>query len=314
MRVQCPHCNKDVTLPNEKAEQATSCPACGNIFTAPALMNAMPDEPTPPPPPPTPPVRQYTPPTPSPPAAPTILASSVTTTPTPSMSSMLDCRCRVTFSKRVVHWIGPIALVLLFILSFFTWVAASPGGIPVYTQSAWGVLGGVFSADITGEKVFSREADLKLQTGFSFLMFITLIALIPMMLIGVGSLLEKYFKVPVPDVLSQIWPKRLPVLAGASLVIFLLLSLQLVFGLGLESTTTAMADSRFSVPQETETSEAKLLRDLKRGEEISRLGVRRTGWLWLAYLSSAAAAVGFALELALEQRGDRPDPMIQLKW
>ena len=102
-------------------------------------------------------------------------------------------------------------------------------------------------------------------------------------------------------------------LAGASLAIFLLLSLQLVFGLGLESATAAMADSRFPAA-ETETSEAKLLRDFKRGEEVSRLGVRRTGWLWLAYLSSAAAAVGFALELALEQRGDRPDPMIQLKW
>ena len=308
MRVQCPHCNKDVTLPNDKAEQATACPICGNVFTAPALMNAQPDES----PPPTPPVRQYTPPIPPPAAAPVPPPPVAPVTP-PDSSAWEPC-CRLTISKRIVHWIGPIALVLLFVLSFFTWVAAAPGGYPVYTQSAWGVLGGGFSADITGEKVLGREADLKGHVGFSFLMFIALIVLIPMVLIGLGELLEKYHKVPVPDAISHLWPKRLPILAGASLLIFVLLSMQLIFGLGLESATTVMAENRYAAPNETETSEQKMLRDLKRAEEVSRLGVRRTGWLWLAYLASAAAAVGFALELALEHRGDRSDPAIEFKW
>ena len=160
MRVTCPHCSKEVTLPNEKAEQAVACPSCHNIFTAPALMNALPDLPSPPPPPPppaaaptsTPPVRQYTPPT---PAAPPLSA------PPRSASPGLDPCCRLTISKRVVHWIGPVALILLCVLSFFTWLAASPGGYPVYTQSAWSVAGGVFSPDITGEKVMNRETDLE---------------------------------------------------------------------------------------------------------------------------------------------------------
>jgi hypothetical protein len=305
MRVQCPHCKQDVTLPNEKAEQAVSCPSCAQIFNAPALMNAMPDEPAP-----TPPVRQYVPPI--APASPPPPAPSVA--PPIATSSGLETCCRMSISKQVVHWVGPVALLLLFVLSFFTWVAGSPAGQTVYTQNAWGVLGGVFSTDITGEKVLNREADLKSRAGFSFSMFLTLVALIPALLIGLGELVEKYHKIPIPDVIEKLWPKRLPVLTGISILIFALLSFQLIFGLGLESAAKAMADNRFPAPAETETSDQMMTREFKRAEEISRLGIRRTCWLWLAYLSSVAAAVGFALELALEHRGARPEPAIEFKW
>jgi hypothetical protein len=305
MRVQCPHCKQNVTLPNEKAEQAVSCPACGQIFTAPAMMNALPDEPAP-----TPPARQFVPPV-SPPVSPAPAPSSA---PPIVTGSGLEPCCRLTISKRVVHWIGPIALLVLFVLSFFTWVAGSPAGQTVYSQSAWGVFGGVFSTDITGERVLNRESDLKHYSSLGWSMILALLLMIPTMLIGLGELIEKYHKIPIPDAIEKLWPKRMPALAGASLFIFLMLSFQITFGLGLESAAKAMAENRFPVPAETETTEQSLNREFKRAEEISRLGIRRTGWLWLAYLSSAAAAAGFALELALEHRGARPEPVIEFKW
>lgn len=300
MRVLCPHCQKTVTIPNEKAEQPTTCPECGHIFNAPALMNALPDEPAPPPP-----VRQYTPPatsqSPPPPTA-------------PSAATNAEAKARLTLPKTVVPWIGPVALILLFLLSFATWIAAAPGGNAVYTQSAWSVLGGGFSTDITGEKVLNRETDLRTRSAVSFSMLLVMLLLVPSVVIAAIDLAEEYITVPIPDAIIHLWPKRRILLAGTSAAIFVLLSLQLMLGLGLESAALAMAENRYVAPMESETSESKLKRDIERGVEVSRLGIRRTGWLWLAYLCSASAAIGFGLELGLQRRGDRPDPAMELIW
>lgn len=325
MRVQCPHCEKTVTLDNSKAEQPTPCPACGNIFTAPALLNALPDEPpAAPPAPPTPAPTVAPPPAAvAPPAAVPVAAQE-----SPSGSEPI---CRVTLNRRVIHWVGPVAVILLFLLSFFTWVAASPGGIPVYTQSAWGVMTGGFSTDITGEEVFGMEKSLNDSGSFSFWMFLFLMLLLPTVIVAVGELFQQYVTVPVPDVINALWPRRLPALTIASLLLFALLGWQMLSGMGLESAVARHAEGKFPPPTEKKASpvgdegkdatwqapaaenlKQRAVRELKRGEEMSRLGVRRTNWLCLAFWATVIASAGFLLEMWLERRGPK-DPVIEMR-
>ncbi|MBX7106391.1 MAG: zinc-ribbon domain-containing protein [Gemmataceae bacterium] len=302
MRVQCPHCQKTVTLDNSQAEKPSPCPSCGNIFTAPALLQAMPDipepVPAPAPPPRVEPVTLPAPPTPT-----------AATPPRPAGSA--EPWWTITLSRRVLHWFGPIGLMLLFLLTFFVWVAASPGGIPVYTQSAWGVMTGGFAADITGEEVFGLEKKLYEVKSFSFSMFLFLMILIPVVIVGVGELFQQYITVPIPDIINALWPKRLMVLTAASWILFALLGLQMMGSMGLEATAAVQAEVKLAAPAE-ETPKQKLVRELKRGEEVSRLGVRRTGWLWLAFLATTTAAIGFSIELWLEKSG-KPDPVIEVR-
>jgi hypothetical protein len=301
MRVQCPHCQKIVTLDNSKAEQPSPCPSCGNIFTAPALLQAMPDEPEPAPAPVPPPPRVEPVTVPIPPVAAAAARPAASAEPW----------WTITISRRVLHWFGPVGLILLFLLTFFVWITASPGGIPVYAQSAWSVMTGGFSSDITGEEVFGLEKKLYEVKSFSFSMFLLLMILIPAVIVGMGELFQQYITVPIPDIINSLWPKRLMVLTAASWILFALLALQMMSSMGLEATAAAQADVKFAVPAE-ETPKQKLVRELKRGEEISRLGIRRTGWLWLAFLATATAAVGFSIELWLEHSG-KPDPVIEVR-
>lgn len=300
MRVQCPHCQKTVSLDNAKAEQPTTCPDCGDVFQAPALLNALPDEPVSTAPP-TPPV-----------AAPSPVAPA-RAEPRAAASAANDPCCSLVIPKQVMHWIGPGSLAVLFLLSFFSWIEASPGGLPVYTQSPWGIMAGSFSTDITGEEVFGLEAELKAGSRFSFTMFLFLLMLVPAVILGLGELAEPYINVPVPDLLNMIWPNRLAILSAMTLLMFVLFLWQVLGTVGLEGAMGRRADAKCPVAAE-ETPKQKYVRELKRGEEYSRLGVRRTAWFWWSFAAMTLAAASFASELALARRGYKSDPRIELYW
>jgi len=205
-------------------------------------------------------------------------------------------------------------LTVLLILTFFTWIAAAPDGKTVYWQNAWWLMAGSFDSDVTGDKVLLAGNELKGH--FSFSMFLFLILLVPAALIGLGDLIQQHVNVPVPDIINKIWPKRLPILAVTSLVLFLLLALQMLGKTGLEVSVATLAEERNPPPADatTESAETKLLRDFRRAEAVSRLGVRRTNWMCLAILATLVAAGGFSLELLLERRGKKPDPRVEFYW
>src|SRR4051794_4029151 len=108
MHVTCPHCQKPVDLPDSVADQAVPCPACGQTFTAPALLAGPAEEshsavyavgPTAPRPAyPLPPTAQPKPPAAERPAA-ERPAAAPATAPTTGV--------RFTVSRRGVHWVGP---------------------------------------------------------------------------------------------------------------------------------------------------------------------------------------------------------------
>jgi len=216
---------------------------------------------------------------------------------------------------------GPIALVILFFLTFFSWVGAYPNGHAVYTQTAWQVMSGGFSADPAGEEVFNRENDLRAVKSFSGTMLLTLILLLAAAIIAGLDLAEEYITFAVPDIIQKVWPHRLTVLAVVSLIIFGFLSALCLSGLGMEATAPLMAEQvvQASEPKRDAeappvTSKLKNLHDLKVAREVAQLGLRRT-WGWrLAYLASAVAVVGFGLEMMFRRRGRRPEPVLELHY
>jgi len=218
---------------------------------------------------------------------------------------------RFIVSRRVVRWFGPVGILLLFLLTFFNWVGAYPGGRAVYTQSAWQVMTGGFDADAKAEPVFLRGDELRNTSGFSFLMFLTLILLVLALPLALGDLVEEYVTVWIPDIIQRVWPYRLEVLAALAAAVFLLLSIQLLAGMGLENAAQSVAAQRATPAPET-PDDGK--REWQQAEELSRLGVRRTGAVWLAYAASAFAVIGLAMDLGLARRGGRPEPAVEISW
>src|SRR5437660_1535662 len=139
MRLFCPHCQQAVTLPDAAAGLPTPCPNCGKSITPPALTGAAIDA-APEPPPPPPPVivtsRER--------ERPEIVQPPVAHAPgSPSYASAAGRPwLHLALHRDAAHWLAPAALVLVFILTFFTWVAVAPNGTRIYTQNAWQAAGG----------------------------------------------------------------------------------------------------------------------------------------------------------------------------
>src|SRR5262249_26778383 len=146
MQITCPHCQKSVTIADASAGQPTPCPSCGHIFTAPALMN----EPL---------SGSPAVPSPAPPVPPPESARAPTPEPKADERPMLPLERGFTFkiSPRVVRWIGPIALIVLFVLTFFPWVGSYPGGIGAYTQNGWQTMAHGLTTDPVAEEALGFD-------------------------------------------------------------------------------------------------------------------------------------------------------------
>src|SRR5438445_11337208 len=153
MRITCPHCQKSVVVADGSAGTPTPCPLCGHIFTPPALAGAALDlRPAPPPAAPL-----YEPPA-SPTASRPVAAAAAPPAihaPAADSTAPRPC-CRCVLSRDVVQWLTPAGLVLTFLLTFFTWVAAAPAGFTMFTQSAWGAAGGSFAVPVVGSELVDK--------------------------------------------------------------------------------------------------------------------------------------------------------------
>lgn len=307
MRVICPLCQKTIALADSLAGQTTTCPECRGTLTAPTMM-------APPPPPtaatvaPTSPSTAVAPAPAPPPVAPTL----------PNGGAGVGGRgARLQLSEPVLRWIGPAALFVMFLSTFFTWVGSYVGGYPVYTQSAWGAAFGVFGTDPGGDEVLKAEADLKAAANASPAMIFSLLLLLFVLPIAVLDFAKDHFQFSIPDAVQIVWPHRLTIVLVGSGLIFVLLSLQLLGGIGLENTAAAMAERRVTptTPEPTEPSTKTVTeRDLRKGVEINRLGLRRKLPLCIGFWAAFAAVAGFGLQSWMQRRGNRRAPAIELQW
>jgi hypothetical protein len=306
MRVLCPSCQQLVTLPDSAAGQMTPCPQCSKAFTPPALTGAAMDA-APPPVPSMPqprPTEPYRPPE----------TKVVSQTPSPTSSSERACVC--TLHKNGVRWIAPAALLLAFVLSFFTWMACAPNGARIYTQYGWQAMTGSFSVDVIGDEVLGKENALNAAKTMSRLLLLYTILLVVTTVLAVGGLVITLLDLAVPDVFKSVWPHRHVLIAGLCALLLISLVAPMVSGFGLESAAAAAAEKEVpplgpkadgSAPGTKELQ----IRDLKRDVAVNSFAVHRTYWLCATFWLQVAALIGAGMMVWLDHRGDRPEPHVE---
>jgi len=307
MNLVCPNCQKTLTVADQHAGQMMKCPMCSHDFRAPVLpgVPAAMGAPAPPsqppssaPQPPGSPARSpsgsddvfgfaASPPSsaprveyPAPPVSapePPKKQRARETPPSPPPPVDYQQTLTIWISPRVVPWIAPVALLLVFVLMWFPWIDYP--GKPPTTQTGWGTaFGHYFSA-----------------LGIFFVLFF-----LPALALAVACLAIPRLKLGLPPAVKQFWPWRALFYGGLALLAFLFLLLQLLAGFGLED----VAD----VPSAVTRSSSKV-------EEVLNIYMmRRTPWLALAALCQLTALVGALLELWLTMRKNRPIPKIDIRW
>jgi hypothetical protein len=216
MDFRCPSCQKDLTVPDEYAGQLMKCPLCQNTFQAPALPPpvapapaapeiygvtteaAPPPPPVAPPPPPldAPPRRREA------PAAPP-------TPPPPVPTGDYTKTSTIWISPRVVPWIAPGALLLVFLLTFFPW-AGYAGSDESHLPWGWGW------GRATQWNILITFYTIMLLLAFLLSMALTALRLVP------------GFKPPA--VLQQVWPWRAGLVAFFAFLGLCFLVMQLFVG------------------------------------------------------------------------------------
>jgi hypothetical protein len=326
MNLLCPNCQKMLTVPEEFAGQLMKCPLCNGTFTVPGLPGAgSPPAPAsnlpesdifsvrseaPPPPPPS-----YTPP-PAPKPEP-LPSTATTTTPPPSLSPLppedYQHGAAVWFSPKVLPWITPACLLLVFVLLFFSWVGIYPGGVPAVTQNAWQAAFGPYSQDGDMLKEYIKFPDEdKYKPGVSVLTIFYLLLFFPTLFVTVASVAIGMVPLKLPPGVEKLLPWRWGIVAAANLILFLFLALQLLLGFSLDNRYAEWVDKQVE-SKGTKTTQQQKEDAAKRGEGMDRLhhtfALRLTVFLHLLAIASAA------LMFWISQRGThRPLPKLELRW
>lgn len=327
MNLLCPNCQKMLTVPEEFAGQLMKCPLCNGTFTVPGLPSS-----AAPPPPPTPAepdiytFRQEPLPPPSPPFAPPppprepSLPSSTATTPAPPAPKPSlapeDYQHTLTawLSPRVLPWIAPVCLLLVFLLQFLDWDGLYPGGVPAMTGNAWLAAFGTYSVDGDLKKVEPFISDDKNKPGVSFLTLCYLLLFFPVLFVTVASVAITMISIKLPPQVEKLMPWRWGIVAALNLILFLFLGLQVVLGFSLDSRYRDWIDSRMKNQiKENPTTEERKTVEAARGELLDRL--QHTFWLRLVVFLHVVAIISAVLMFWIHQRGThRPLPKWELRW
>jgi hypothetical protein len=204
----------------------------------------------------------------------------------------------VWVSPRVVPWVAPASLVLVFLLLFLTWVGV-PGSSDIY-QTGWGTAFGTHNSAL----------------GIFHMLFFWLA-----LLLAVASVVLTRVRVDLPPWARQLWPWRSAIVGGVATLALLFLLLELFKGLGLEQAAQTRETTRTVAEGELAKGlgldQAALIKDLKVTPEAWQVMyylLHRTFWLDLAVLFSIVAVAGAALEFWLALRKSRPLPRVDISW
>ncbi|HTU16605.1 MAG TPA: hypothetical protein VMG10_00970 [Gemmataceae bacterium] len=330
MNLLCPNCQKMLTVAEEFAGQLMKCPLCSGTFTVPGLPGAAPppaappqpeqniytirQEPVPPPSPPAPPLSHLEPPP----------STGTTTKPTPPKPSLPPEDYQHTYTAwlnpKVLPWIAPACLLLVFVFQLFDWDGLYPGGVPAMTGNAWSAAFGTYSVDgdLKNRVDFKSRGrfidDEKHKPGASILTIFYLLLFFPVLVVTIGSVVMTMVPIKLPPQVEQLLPWRWGIVAAANLILFLFLGLQVLLGFSLDSRYKDWVDSELKrETKENPTTQQRKEAEVDRGELLEMS--RHTFSLRLVVLLHLVAIVSTLLMFWINQRGThRPLPKLELRW
>jgi hypothetical protein len=323
MNLLCPNCQQMLTVPDEFAGQLMKCSLCNGTFTVPGLPGAGPPHASAPEPdvftlrPEPPPVA---PPPPQPSAFHVELPpppASTATTPEPAPSLSLPpegYRHTMTmwFSPKVLPWIAPVCLLLIFFLQLMDWVGIYPGGVPTVTGNAWRAAFGQYAEDPDLKE--GSMQDEKKKPGVSVLTIFYLLLFFPVLVLTIASVILPMLPLKLPPQAEKLLPWRWGLVAAANLLLLLFLGLQVLLGFSLESRYNEWVEKSLKEDaKEKPTTEERKKQEVKEGSLREML--RHTFALRLTVFLHLVAILSAVLMFWINQRGaHRPEPKLELLW
>lgn len=355
MNLLCPNCQKMLTVPEQFAGQLMKCPLCTGTFTVPALPAAGGSDPaivTPPPsssppapPPPAPESHTYplapdpvpafvAPPVKKePPAEPAFTTTpkpkpGAATTPTPSSAPPGDYTktVRVMANERILQWVPPAAMVLIFILQLFPWVGVYSGRAAALRMDAWDVaIGraepeldlqdrlGILAAEQPAAEKKDEPKPVTIRVGISPLMLFYLLFFLVTFVVTVFVAIQPFLNLKLPPQLEQLMPWKWAILTGLNVLLLLFLTFQCILNFDLENKAREGVEKHPAVTRPAASNKDKAQSEFERGILLASL--QRTIWLRLAYVLHVLATAAVALIYWMERRGpSKPAPYFELRW
>jgi hypothetical protein len=301
LKLFCPHCYKNVMLPESAAGTEAPCPSCGLAFPIPAkylpAVDAAPvTVPVPPPEPP-----------PKPPTLPEA----------PSIPAGYTHSRGITLSPAVVAWVPAVALTAVFLLTFFPWVELPSRGPSVYTQGAWRSISGRPTRDFQFEDMVLKDLpppSLYDRTPADwYIMLPYLFVLLAAVAIAWADRLDA---AAVERLIPTLWPHRHVLQAGLAVAAFLLLSIEAARGFGLERALNSAVSEKFAEPREKAGNlpgEQKKI-DYQESQELAKYGMERTTAFCLAMGLHLLVPLAMLATIGLNRRGNKPPPRIAIQY
>ncbi|QEL20950.1 hypothetical protein [Limnoglobus roseus] len=313
MKQICPECLKSVEVPDSAAGTDVPCPVCGAKIPVPGRYSPAVAVP--------PPAANDAPPPPPgliPPASASPLPGPAVT-PYPAITG--DGKdVGVTLTPAVVEWIVPVGLTLIFVLTFFTWVGAYPGGHRLFAQNAWDTLFREISPNMVPVTMKDEETKLRALAGRDWpVMLPYLVLLIVSVLLAWGEkFVHEIDPVTVPGPLawlSKVWPQRFLILAVLCGVLLGFFVLEMTRGFGLETAVRQYAVQKYETDAAAaDTQLEKVAVQVKTGGEQGRFAVQTTTWYALAFLAHVVVVLAILIRMWLANRPGKAYPRLALRY
>ncbi|MDY3562213.1 zinc-ribbon domain-containing protein [Gemmata sp. JC673] len=324
MRLVCPQCMSNVTVPDNTAGKEATCPNCGKSFPTPARYTATVSElgtaAVPPPglAPPIPvlPVIPPVPPAPpglvSPPTGGFLPGPANIDAPTGYTKSR-----GITISPTVVAWLPAALLTAVLLLTFFPWVGSYAGNSAVYSQRPWGALfSGTPSRNFRLEQANLIPGGWIDKTHSDWLLLPFFLCLLTGLAFAWAERAMKPPGLSAPPPLVKLWPWRNSIVAGCAALALIFLLWQLANGFGMERAIKQHIAEQFSQRRaEAADSPGKLeALEYEEAQELRKYDIERTTWLCLALMCNVLAVCAVVTRVALDNRGNKPPPKLLLHY
>ncbi len=223
----------------------------------------------------------------------------------------------IWFSPKVLPWVAPVCVVLIFILQFFTWVCVCPGGEEMISANAWGATfaGGTSNPDLKNTPVVGKVLTESPNSvpGVSALAIVYLLPFVLLVLpVTLASVVLDRLPIKLPPAVQKVLPWRWGIVAALNLVVFFFLVLQLILGFQMEKNYKDWVDKTYAVSEGAQTPE-RLVGQATRGMAYEAL--EDGSALKFAVVLHVIAIGASALMFWLDRRGPhRPLPRLELLW
>jgi hypothetical protein len=338
MRLLCPFCQKQITVADIEAGKSVECPLCHQTFPAPYLHVTPPSSeapvttgttteaepafvakhtltPTPTPSPYTLETNGTPPITPPPAATPTPRERPKSAPNVEQELSGLQTVKSFPIELHVVRWIPALALTVIFILSFFSWVGMYPGGYPAYTQHGWQGLFADLSHDPVAEDEWKLGADLRERLKSSWCLLPYFLLLLPTLVLAWMGPILTFAKPKLPPIVEKIVQYRSALLAVLAFFMLLAIGVQWARGFGLEHAVYSRLDEKAAEAKTTANTPDKLQRwEMKYDSDLGAYNLRTTTALRFVFWLHVLALIVVAIEAGLQLRGNKPAPRVGVMW